>query len=103
MPSLLRHFSAPVKVKLDLTDEERLFLMAYDNDEFNRWDAGQQLAVKLILGLVKDLQQGKTLSLDDGVHQRLQQDAREQDGGQGLPGLCALASRGDPIWRISWR
>jgi aminopeptidase N len=66
VPSLLRHFSAPVKVSMDLTDEELLFLMAYDGDEFNRWDAGQQLAVKLILGLVKDRQQGRPLALDDG-------------------------------------
>jgi aminopeptidase N len=66
VPSLMRHFSAPVKVSMDLTDEERLFLMAYDGDEFNRWDAGQQLAVKLILGLVKDRQQGQELSLGDG-------------------------------------
>ena len=62
MPSVLRGFSAPVKVKLDLTDEERLFLMAHDSDAFNRWDAGQQLAVKLILELVKDFQAGKVVN-----------------------------------------
>jgi aminopeptidase N len=65
VPSILRGFSAPVKVKLDLTDEERLFLMAHDSDPFNRWDAGQQLAVKLVLGLVKDYQEGKQLALDN--------------------------------------
>ncbi|MHB8846158.1 MAG: aminopeptidase N [Nitrospirota bacterium] len=65
VPSILRGFSAPVRVKLDLTDEERLFLMAHDSDPFNRWDAGQQLAVKLILGLVKDYQEGKQLALDN--------------------------------------
>ena len=64
VPSILRHFSAPVKVKSDLTDDEHLFLMANDSDEFNRWDAGQQLAVKLLLNLVKDYQHGKTLKLD---------------------------------------
>jgi aminopeptidase N len=63
VPSLLRHFSAPVKVNIDLTDEERLFLMANDSDEFNRWDAGQQLAVKLILQMIRDFQQGKKLKL----------------------------------------
>ena len=63
VPSVLRHFSAPVKVSIDLTDDERLFLMAYDSDEFNRWDAGQQLAVKLILQLIRDFQQGKKLKL----------------------------------------
>ncbi len=65
VPSVLRHFSAPVKVQLDLTDHERLFLMANDSDKFNRWDAGQQLAVKLILDLVKEYQQGKHLALDN--------------------------------------
>ncbi len=64
VPSVLRHFSAPVKVDIDLTDQERLFLMASDSDEFNRWDAGQQLAVKLILQLIRDMQQGKKLRLD---------------------------------------
>jgi aminopeptidase N len=64
VPSVLRHFSAPVKVQLDLTDYERLFLMANDSDEFNRWDAGQQLAVKLILNLIRHYQEGKTLQLD---------------------------------------
>jgi aminopeptidase N len=63
VPSVLRHFSAPVKVNIDLTDEERLFLMANDSDEFNRWDAGQQLAVKLMLQLIRDFQQGKKLKL----------------------------------------
>jgi len=65
VPSVLRGFSAPVKVMLDLTDEERLFLMANDPDEFNRWDAGQQLAVKLILKLIRDSQEGKALTLDE--------------------------------------
>jgi len=65
VPSLLRGFSAPVKVRIDLTDDERLFLMAHDSDPFNRWDAGQQLAVKLLLGVVKDYQDGKPLLLDN--------------------------------------
>jgi len=64
VPSILRGFSAPVKVKLNLSDDERLFLMANDSDEFNRWDAGQQLAVKLIMDLVKDFQQGRGMKLD---------------------------------------
>ncbi|MGE5172572.1 MAG: aminopeptidase N [Betaproteobacteria bacterium] len=64
VPSILRHFSAPVKVNLDLSDDDRLFLMANDSDEFNRWDAGQQLAVKIILKLIADYQQGNKLLLD---------------------------------------
>ncbi len=64
VPSLLRHFSAPVRVNLDLSDDDRLFLMANDSDEFNRWDAGQQLAVKIILKLIADYQKGNKLILD---------------------------------------
>jgi len=63
VPSLLRRFSAPVKVQIDLSDDERLFLMAHDQDEFNRWDAGQQLCVKLLLRLIRDHQQGNELVL----------------------------------------
>ncbi len=63
-PSLLRGFSAPVKLKTDLTDDERLFLMAHDSDAFNRWDAGQQLAVKIILELTRAYQAGEALTLD---------------------------------------
>jgi aminopeptidase N len=65
VPSLLRGFSAPVRLETDLSDEQRYFLMAHDSDPFNRWEAGQQMAVKIILGLVDDIQQGRLLQLDE--------------------------------------
>ena len=49
VPSVLRNFSAPVKMNIDLSDEQRLFLMAHDSDDFNRWEAGQQVAVGILL------------------------------------------------------
>ncbi len=52
IPSILRGFSAPIKVQMDLSDEERCFLMTQDSDEFNRWDAGQQLAIKIMTQLL---------------------------------------------------
>jgi aminopeptidase N len=64
-PSMLRGFSAPVKVKMDLSDDERYFLMKHDSDDFNRWDAGQQLAVKLMTQQVEDYQQNKALQVPD--------------------------------------
>lgn len=51
VPSVLRGFSAPVKVKSDLTDDDLLFLMAHDSDGFNRWDAGQTYLQRLIIGI----------------------------------------------------
>lgn len=64
-PSLLRGFSAPVKLDTDLSDEQFYFLMGHDSDPFNRWEAGQQVAVKIILQLVAQFQQGNALQLSD--------------------------------------
>ena len=61
--SLLRNFSAPVKVNYDYTDQELAFLFSNDQDHFNRWEAGQRLASKVILALVDDFKEGKPLAL----------------------------------------
>ena len=49
VPSLLRGFSAPVKLDYDYSDAQLAFLMAHDSDLFNRWDAGLRLAVGILL------------------------------------------------------
>jgi aminopeptidase N len=54
VPSLLRGFSAPVKLHYDYSDEALMFLMAHDSDGFNRWDAAQTLAQKILLQRVAD-------------------------------------------------
>jgi aminopeptidase N len=41
--SLLRHFSAPVKLELGRPTAELVHLLAADRDPFARWDAGQEL------------------------------------------------------------
>lgn len=43
IPSLLRDFSAPVKLRMEYTDDDLAFLMKYDTDSFNRWEAGQKV------------------------------------------------------------
>ena len=53
VPSLLRGFSAPVRVRFDYTDTELTHLMAYDSDAFNRWEAGQALAIRILLAGVE--------------------------------------------------
>jgi aminopeptidase N len=65
VPSLLRGFSAPVKLKTDLSDADLTFLMAHDSDAFNRWEAGQILGGRILLGLVADQQAGRALVLPD--------------------------------------
>lgn len=51
--SLLRGFSAPVILEHDLSDDELLVLLAHDTDPFNRWEAGQQLALRRALAAVR--------------------------------------------------
>lgn len=58
VPSLLRGFSAPVKLTFDYTREELLFVMTRDSDGFNRWNAAQELAVGVIQELLAQAQQG---------------------------------------------
>ncbi len=47
--SLLRDFSAPVRLEFEQTDGELAHLMAHDSDAFNRWEAGQRLATRVLL------------------------------------------------------
>ncbi|MEO5349294.1 MAG: aminopeptidase N [Magnetococcus sp. YQC-3] len=65
IPSLLRNFSAPVKLHANLSDEALAFLWAHDPDPFNRWNAGQRLASTLLLELAGHLRAGRPLVLED--------------------------------------
>jgi aminopeptidase N len=64
-PSLLRNFSAPVVMEYNYTDQELAQLMAHDSDAFNRWEAGQRLAMQRLLNLIKQVRAGEKLTLDD--------------------------------------
>ena len=46
--STLRGFSAPVILKVDQTVEELAHQMRHDSDSFNRWEASQALAMRVI-------------------------------------------------------
>ena len=63
VPSLLRGFSAPVKLQLTRSNDELAFLMANDKDSFNRWDAGQTLLINVLMSLVVDVKNGNQLGL----------------------------------------
>jgi len=65
VPSLLRNFSAPVKLDYPYRDEDLALLLTHDSDPFQRWEAGQIQSVQLILGLVADYQAGRQLQVSD--------------------------------------
>ncbi len=59
VPSILRAFSAPVRLAIDLTDADLAHLMGRDSDSYNRWQAGQDYAGRLLLGAMAALKAGK--------------------------------------------
>ncbi|MDH5933233.1 aminopeptidase N [Vibrio splendidus] len=67
VPSLLREFSAPVKLEYNYSDEELIFLMVNARNEFSRWDAGQMLLAKYIRSNVDNVQQGQKFTLSSEV------------------------------------
>ena len=54
VPSLARGFSAPVKIEMERGDDELAFLIAHETDQFNRWDAAQEYATRLMLRMVEE-------------------------------------------------
>jgi aminopeptidase N len=61
VPSLARGFSAPVVVEIDYSEDDLTHLMAHDSDAFNRWEAAQRLAAKLILRDTEARRGGRTV------------------------------------------
>jgi aminopeptidase N len=59
VPSILRGFSAPVNLTLNLSDRDLKFLMAHDGDLFNRWQAANTFATRTLVGMVKSLRKGE--------------------------------------------
>ena len=64
LPSLLRGFSAPVKLSFPYSRDQLMFLMQHDSDGFNRWEAGQQLSVQVLQELIGQHQRGEALMMD---------------------------------------
>jgi aminopeptidase N len=66
-PSLLRDFSAPVILDYPYEDAELAHLLAHDSDPFNRWEAGQRLFARLILGNAARLTRGEAAQWPEDV------------------------------------
>ncbi|MBV8548956.1 MAG: aminopeptidase N [Alphaproteobacteria bacterium] len=79
--SLLRDFSAPVRLDYPYTDQELLFLLAHDSDAFCRWEASVKLLTKYMLALAN----GKTVAektadaLMDGLRAVLRDEKLDAD------------------------
>ena len=94
--SLLRDFSAPVKLEIEYTDDELALLALHDSDPVNRWDAAQRSFGNAILRIARGARAGQPMAVPDTVlslvGRLLKDDASD-------PALLALAlSLPDPAY-----
>ncbi len=66
VPSLLRGFSAPTRLQ-GLSLERLRFLALHDTDPFNRWEAGQQVATQILLGMIAAHRRGEVPAVDPAL------------------------------------
>lgn len=64
VPSILRNFSAPVRLMTDLSEQDLRFLMVHDSDGFNRWEAAQTLTLRLIGRMLDQMEVGHHALVD---------------------------------------
>jgi aminopeptidase N len=71
VPSLLRDFSAPVKLEVEgQLEADQIFLLRHDTDTFNRYEAAQDLALAAILRLIDARHASANTGATDDVLER---------------------------------
>ena len=100
VPSLLRGFSAPVKLGFDYSDRELSFLMANDSDGFNRWEAAQTLARRELLAMVADAGRAPSQALIDAFAAALERSHADPALAAEVLSLPGEAYLGDQMERV---
>jgi aminopeptidase N len=78
IPSLLRGFSAPVRLAADTTPDDLLFLLRADSDSFNRWQAAQTLATRALVEGATAVAQGGRATIDPALIDALADNAEDE-------------------------
>jgi aminopeptidase N len=71
VPSLLRGFSAPVRLDYAASEADLITLISRDSDSFNRWQAAQTYASRLLLRAVATIRGGAQPNYDQGFIEAL--------------------------------
>ncbi len=87
VPSLLREFSAPVKLDYQWSDAQLTFLMRHARNDFSRWDAAQSLLSTYVKLNVLRFSQKQPLSLPQHVAEAFRAVLADKGGD---PALTAL-------------
>ena len=97
VPSLLRGFSAPVRLDTDLSEQDLTALLAHDSDSFNRWQAAQTLATRTLVRLTGQARAGHDLAPLDATLVAAFDAVLRDDGGEPafLAQIMSLPSEAD--------
>ena len=100
--SILRGFSAPVTLTMEMPLAETLQILAADDDPFSRWDAGQRLFRQVLLARSRgSIESAVEEALTTSINQRLS-NADLSKGSElatllSLPGLAELEALQSPV------
>lgn len=104
VPSLLRGFSAPVRLDYACSDDDLMFLVIHDSDAFNRWEAAQQLATRVILRGIDCVREGRPFQVEPVLSRAFREVLRVSAADRGLaaqmltlPGENFLADQREKI------
>ena len=78
VPSLLRGFSAPIKLSSGQSESDLLFLLRTDSDDFNRWRASQQIAIAALIAETSAIRSGGSSGLDPAFADALGEVAEDE-------------------------
>lgn len=66
VPSLLRNFSAPVRLEYVYSDDDLRFLMSHETDAFNRFEAAQVFMTRTLLQMADQLSRNQPCAIPEG-------------------------------------
>ena len=88
VPSLFRHFSAPVILQAPYTDDQLRHLMVHDRDGFNQWEAGNHFLTSKLLEQIDRNEDGRDILVGDDVLDAFRCVMRRTDMDQELKSLA---------------
>ena len=104
IPSLLRDFSAPVKLNYDYSVDDMIFLMRHDTDSFNRWEASQRLTKTLMLDMLERKTAGEAYGVEPRIIDAFQSVLTDENLDNGLKAeALSLPSENDIAEAIAYQ
>jgi len=88
VPSLFRHFSAPVNLEAPYTDDQLRHLMVHDRDGFNQWEAGNRFLTTKLIEQVDRHERGEDILVGEDVLDSFRRISQRTDMDQELMSLA---------------